>query len=131
MNLFNDFMKTADFLWGLATIPLILITGMFLIYFLPIPTAIGLGALIWGEQIKEQFLYDAAERCSDEEDKKDLLQQARKCAFSGWMLIIGSIGSYAFYSYLSIISNDLCKDWSGHIPGTLPAILQFFIPHVC
>lgn len=127
MNLIRDALKLVDFWYAALTIPLLLVVGMALINFLPIPTLIGISVLIWGEFVKANYMQRVAEFRGDPK----FLESRRKCISSGVTLALVTVGVYGFYIYLVISSDELCKDYSDHIPGTLPALLQKIVPHSC
>lgn len=127
MNLIKDALKLVDFWYAALTIPLLLIVGAALINFLPVPTLIGISVLIWGEFVKA----DHMQRVADFRGDPKFLKLRDNCISSGITLAIATVLVYGVYIYLVISSNELCKDYSDHIPGTLPALLQKVVPHTC
>lgn len=127
MNFIKDILQGVDNIWSILTIPLLLIVGMYLIMFLPIPTAIAMWFFIGGQFAKADYM----QRVADIDNDPKFIRLKNTCVFNGIILLLATIIAYGFYIYLIINSNELCKDYSDYIPGTLPALLQKIVPYSC
>jgi hypothetical protein len=127
MNVIRAALGFLDGLWSLLTIPCLLLAGILLITYLPIPTLIVM--CIW---ISHNFwnigFYGRANNFVED---KEFLRIQVKYLVSGIILIIATVVSYIFWINYIIQHNMLCEDWSGRVPLNLPWIIQHFVSYTC
>jgi hypothetical protein len=131
MNFIKAVLGGVDTMWSLLTIPLLLIVGVYFIYYLPLLTLIAMSVFIWGETVKANYMQSIADTCSDPEDIAKFSQLKRNCDFNAGIYVIATVIAFSVFIYLIVTTNEICRDVSDFIPGTLPGMLQKVVPHTC